>query len=47
VLEGLDEKAEIASEDVTSFLRACVSERIMVCEDDRYLSLALPRNRHW
>jgi ribosomal peptide maturation radical SAM protein 1 len=33
--------------EVVAFLEFCVSERLMVCEASRYLSLALPTNRNW
>ena len=33
--------------DVTSFLDECCDCGVMVREDDKYLALAIPENRHW
>jgi hypothetical protein len=32
---------------LTTFLDSCVAERLMVCEDGKYFSLALPQNENW
>jgi ribosomal peptide maturation radical SAM protein 1 len=38
---------EVTEQQATAFLESAVAERLMVGEDGKYLSLALPRNRNW
>jgi ribosomal peptide maturation radical SAM protein 1 len=39
--------ATATDEDIRSFAVRCVEERLMVSENDYYLSLAIPRNDNW
>jgi ribosomal peptide maturation radical SAM protein 1 len=40
-------EAVAGDEEVRAFVERCVSERLMVRENDYYLSLAIPRNGNW
>ncbi|TDP96799.1 RiPP maturation radical SAM C-methyltransferase [Labedaea rhizosphaerae] len=43
----LDQGHNLTLDDVTAFLDDCCANGMMLTEDDKYLALAIPENRHW